>query len=478
MTRRKKIAVIVAALCGCALVFSVAALTVARPLTAKVYHSIRSWYIEYSQKEELEALYDYQPESPERFDVTAVSLPTVQPLTAEEEALYQKTVLAVLQEDPWTPRDLYDAANYLIVPLHYAFYSRDQEKIDAFHQFFTRFSQDLNGADTYEYRADVARIGDALHFNYFVSEYLRLCAMSGQVTESLPVLYQEVYQDTVVMFEETMDGWTSLGSYRKRLEQVLLHREFPRSFDSALSGAELATVAALCNLRVVAKFMDYEDTQLLQDAALLGYLVYQDPEIITPTQKGGFLFQVGVWSDYPDMQYAGNREVTPDMQPNPRDDIVMDTNHFAMYIPWMLSFQLAQTYQEQYDLFTRRREELANQFVHYVIQYEDGAPLATTFMDGTCGVYRYDYHGDGIGEQGYSLSSSLLLGRWALLDDPRITEVYGDLLAQFPLSTGMENPYYDYATVREQNPFFDSDTAFDNGMMECITTVAYCLYAD
>ena len=99
MTRRKKIAVIVAALCGCALVFSVAALTVARPLTAKVYHSIRSWYIEYSQKEELEALYDYQPESPERFDVTAVSLPTVQPLTAEEEALYQKTVLAVLQED-------------------------------------------------------------------------------------------------------------------------------------------------------------------------------------------------------------------------------------------------------------------------------------------------------------------------------------------------------------------------------------------
>lgn len=144
----------------------------------------------------------------------------------------------------------------------------------------------------------------------------------------------------------------------------------------------------------------------------------------------------------------------------------------------MLSFQLAQTYQEQYDLFTRRREELANQFVHYVIQYEDGAPLATTFMDGTCGVYRYDYHGDGIGEQGYSLSSSLLLGRWALLDDPRITEVYGDLLAQFPLSTGMENPYYDYATVREQNPFFDSDTAFDNGMMECITTVAYRLYAD
>lgn len=250
MTRRKKIAVIVAALCGCALVFSVAALTVARPLTAKVYHSIRSWYIEYSQKEELEALYDYQPESPERFDVTAVSLPTVQPLTAEEEALYQKTVLAVLQEDLWTPRDLYDAANYLIVPLHYAFYSRDQEKIDAFHQFFTRFSQDLNGADTYEYRADVARIGDALHFNYFVSEYLRLCAMSGQVTESLPVLYQEVYQDTVACLrrlwmdgpalEVTANGWSRsccTGSFPAPLTVRSPEQSWPQWPRCAISGS-------------------------------------------------------------------------------------------------------------------------------------------------------------------------------------------------------------------------------------------------
>ena len=40
------------------------------------------------------------------------------------------------------------------------------------------------------------------------------------------------------------------------------------------------------------------------------------------------------------------------------------------------------------------------------------------------------------------------------------------------MSAGMDNPYFDYATTREQNPFFDMDTAFDNGMMECMVTLA------
>ena len=66
----------------------------------------------------------------------------------------------------------------------------------------------------------------------------------------------------------------------------------------------------------------------------------------------------------------------------------------------------------------------------------------------------------------------LLLGWWSLLDDGRITQIYEDILAQFPMSAGMDNPYYDYGTTREQNSFFDADTAFDNGMMECLVTLA------
>ena len=176
--------------------------------------------------------------------------------------------------------------------------------------------------------------------------------------------------------------------------------------------------------------------------------------------------------DYPGYEYAGNLEITPDIQPKPREDIVSDSSHSARFALWLTSFQQAQDYQEQYDLFQLRREQLANQLVNYVIVYENGIPLATTFMDGTCGVYRYSYNSEGVGHQGYSLSGTLLLGWWSFLDDPRITQVYRDILVQFPMSAGMDNPYFDYATTREQNPFFDMDTAFDNGMMECMVALA------
>ena len=93
-------------------------------------------------------------------------------------------------------------------------------------------------------------------------------------------------------------------------------------------------------------------------------------------------------------------------------------------------------------------------------------------MDGTCGVYRYSYDSTGVGYQGYSLSGTLLLGWWSFLEDARITQVYEDILKQFPMKAEKDNPYFDYATTREQNPYFDMDTAFDNGMMECMVMLA------
>lgn len=37
------------------------------------------------------------------------------------------------------------------------------------------------------------------------------------------------------------------------------------------------------------------------------------------------------------------------------------------------------------------------------------------------------------------------------------------------------NPYFDHAIIREQNPYFGMDTAFDNGMFQCMTTCAAAL---
>ena len=361
---------------------------------------------------------------------------------------------------------MYDTAHHLMVPMYYAFLSRDNEKIDAFHEFFARFCEDVCGEDRYGFCVERLTVNH-LQFCYFASEYLKLCAITEEPYAS--ELYDFVYKFVSQEFESGKDGWTGLSGFRARVESILLHVEFPRSFDSALTDVELYMLAILCDLRVTARLCDFEEYDVLGDAAILAYRIYTDSNIITETENGGFLFQVGVWKDYPDYEYAGNLEIVPEMEPSTRDNIVSDSSHFARQALWLTSFQQAQEYREQYNLFQIRRKQLANQFINYVIHYVDGMPLATTFMDGTFGVYRYS---DGVGYQGYSLSTTLLMGWWSFLDDARVCNVYKNILSLFPMTATLSNPYYDYMTTRERNPFFDMASVFDCGMLECIVALA------
>lgn len=468
MSKRNKIVLCVLFSLLC---IGILALTPFRPVTTKVYHCVCRLYSEMTKKQAVNEVYTYKPTSSEKYDVAREQLPEPAPLSEDEQALYKSTVSVLLQEDLWTERDMYDAAHYLMVPMHYAFDSGDSEKIAQFHQFFVRFYQDITGSDIYDFSEQTPDV-NLMQFYYFCCEYLRLCALTGELSTTPDGLYNYLYRQVEYLYTGVPGNWNSEKNYMTRAEQILLHKEYPYSYYSALADPDLFPLASLCDLRVVAKLSGQEDTPLLKKAASLAYRIFTDTTLITETAQGGYLFQVGVWKDHSDYAYSGNTEITPNIQPLMREDIVSDSSHFMRQALWLTSFQQAQDYQEQYDLFQTRREQLANQLVNYVINYMDGIPLATTFMDGTCGVYRYSYNSGGIGHQGYSLSGTLLLGWWSFLDDARITQVYEDILTQFPMSAGMDNPYFDYATTREQNPFFDMDTAFDNGMMECIVMLS------
>ena len=119
----------------------VLALTVFRPVTAKVYHNIRCLYEDFALQKIRAELYDYQPDSEQRVDVTDFTLSVPEALTAEEEALYARTVSQVLTQQLWAERDMYDAAYTLMVPMHFAFSRNDQEKWRNFMAFLTVFSK-------------------------------------------------------------------------------------------------------------------------------------------------------------------------------------------------------------------------------------------------------------------------------------------------------------------------------------------------
>lgn len=449
----------------------VLALTVFRPVTAKVYHNIRCLYEDFALQKIRAELYDYQPDSEQRVDVTDFTLSVPEALTAEEEALYARTVSQVLTQQLWAERDMYDAAYTLMVPMHFAFSRNDQEKMEEFHGFFDRFFQDISTEDTQSFLEQPYNV-DRIQFLYFCCEYLRLCALTGTYDQAPEGLYNYLYDEMEYIFTEIPGNWGVEKNAQAHIEQVLLGKTYSRSYYGSLSDYDLIPLAGLCDLRVIASLTGKSDTKLMKEAAHLAYSLYSNPYVITETEKGGWLFQVGVCSDYPDFQYVGNAEVTPDIQPKPREDIVGDSSHFMEHALWLSSFQQAQTYQEYFDLFQLRQEQLANQLINYVIQYVDGKPLATTFMDGTCGVYRYSYNAEGVGHQGYSLSCGLLYGWWSFLGDARIDEIYADLLDQFPMTADLDNPYFDYATTREQNPFFDMNTSLENGMAECMVMLA------
>ncbi len=392
------------------------------------------------------------------------------PLSEEQQAFYDRTVKVLLGEDLWTARDMYDASHYLMIPMHYAFRARDEEAIALFADFFARFTQDITGDDRYGFQqyAFLQR----LQFLYFSSQFMCLCAASGRpdlIPDALPTV---AYDCAETYLLHTEANWNTEDTVMEHLQQMLVGKQYPYSYYSLTEDLDGFDLAILCDLNCLARLLGERPEELTVTAGQLVYEIYTSPLFNQETELGGWLLQVGGWADHPDFAYAGNAEITQDIQPRKRDDIPWDSSHFSRWPLYLRSYMSAQTDQTHWDLFALRRRQLANQMVNYVLKNADGLWLATTFMDGTNGVYRYSYNTEGVGLEGYSLSGTLLLGWWSMLEDARITSVYQDIYNAFPMRGDRSNPYFDYATKREQNPFFDMDTAFETGMFECIVACA------
>lgn len=395
---------------------------------------------------------------------------TAEPLTEEEQALYDDTVKVLLKEDLWTARDMYDACHYLMIPMHYAFRAGDEEAIQLFADFFARFTGDVTGADVYQF--EEVSLLNRLHFFYLCTQYMNLCAANGYdglIPAELPALAQTCAADYLL---NSTANWGTEPTVIEHIRQVIAGKEYSRRYYGTIEDFDMFTLAVLCDLKCLHTMRGTEYDEVLDTAADLTYQLFLSPALNVETEQGGWLFQPGVYYDHSDMVYAGHETITEGMEPMLREDVPSDSSHSHRLPLFLRSYQSAQTDQTGWDLFALRREQLANQMVNYVLKNVDGHWLTTTFMDGTNGVYRYSYHEEGVGLEGYDLSGTFLLGWWSLLEDSRITAVYQDILGTFPMEGNRSNPYFDHATVREQNPYFDMDTAFDKGMFECIAACA------
>lgn len=395
---------------------------------------------------------------------------TAEPLDEVEKERYEDIITELLDEDLWTTQDAYDTAHYLMVPMHYAYKSSNQNYVNMYQAFFNRFVDDvILGNDNYGFKE--LPILYQLHFSYLISQYLVLSYANGYPVDNQELLFDFVEDVSYKLLFGVKCGWTGEKNFVTRVEKVLDGYEYEYKYQSAIPDNIWFSLAILSDSKVIDEQRYYKN-KYAAEIDDLAYRIFSDEKQNVVTEDGGWLFQVGAWSDYKDYNYAGNEKIYPEIQPKIREDITNDSSHF-LRIPLMLhSYLSAQTEDKKIKLFQNRIQQLSYQMKNKVLKNIDGKWLTTTFMDGTNGVYRYEYHESGVGIEGYDLSGSFLLGWWSFLEDPDIKNVYIDILNLFPMEGNQSNPYFDHTTVRQQNKYFDADTAFVNGMYELLVACA------
>lgn len=367
--------------------------------------------------------------------------------TESEDQFTSSIIMDLLDEELWNARDIADASHVLMMPMYYVFKSGNETGIQKYTEFFQRFVH-----SPAEF-SDLSRL-QRMQFLYLGTQFMKL---GGEVDGLKEIVLENASADLT-----TVATWKVEPTIKEHLIQVLAHKEYKNSYYSMIVDGDFYTLACLCDLASLG--MEDDDISFAVDYVAE---LFTDPMINTETEEGYWLFQVGIGRDYKDYEYAGNEASYEGMGPKEKEDIVTDSSHFRRMPLWLISYRDAQ---ENGELFDKRIAQLGKLFSEKVLHQVNGYWVTTTFIDGSNGVFRYDYHGDGNSIEGYDQAGgTLFLGYWIMLGNDKIRDVYRDISEKLPLPADSSNPYYDNGiTVREQNSIMDRNACWNNGLMEIL----------
>ncbi len=322
----------------------------------------------------------------------------------------------------------------LMVPLHAAFHLQDAQWERSFADHFSRLAANPSTLA----KEDLGR----LEYLYVASQFIVLAQVSKQqdlIPPGLPELLFSQIQN--VWVKEPAWQWERQpfpGGARERTLWRLDNRQVKKSYLRAINDVDFFVFAIAGDLKAYGGTPAQQKAwnQLLDDVISIARRTFTQE--VVPQPGGGWLFQPGVWTDHPEYQFAGNKEIQPGLKPAPVPGISQDSSHSLRFPLWLTS--LMQAYppkSEGYQYFEGLRSGLEKQFVNKVlVKPYNNFPCyrINNFMNGLNGVYRYNYEsfGPGRGYGPYELSGSMLYGWWAFLGTDRVLGVYRDMAAAFP----------------------------------------------
>lgn len=374
--------------------------------------------------------------------------PTVAVVDDREDQLWKTNVTPLLAAPLWSsPARAYSAGHVLMVPMHAAFSDRNHARQKEFSDQFKKYMTE--GKDQFTDWGNPPRL-NFLQYLYLPTRFAVLAAEADQ-TELIP--------DGMLSWisNKIFDLWTTENSItygrgpftgmKERLQYKLSMRSASKSYYRAIIDEERFLFAEAADLRayerITGKKLPHSET--LTDILDLAKEVYSTRGVDQP--GGGWLFEPGIWTDHPDYVYAGQSSKTPGMSQNPRPGIGEDTSHSHRMPLWLTS--LANAYPSGHanrSFYEGLRSKLERQFFDRVLikpSADFPGYRTTNFMDGSNGVYRYNYKalGEGNGYDSYELSGTFTLGWWTFLGTDRIRAAYADEASKFPLPTNVLKVY-------------------------------------
>lgn len=391
--------------------------------------------------------------------------------------LWAETAGELLREPIWLPELSYDAANALMLPLHYSF--SDAGTAGYRSQFRAVMDRYLNET-TLLFDENTLRVSQ---FSYLISQYLVLAKERGYWSKTEERLYKRLltlveffwfYRIRYdVTFQYKFAGLAQRVSWKARSESTT------PPHNRAVVDEEWFMMAIAGDLIAIGMAADFDKQKMLTkiaedscDAVRKAGRFYED---------GAWRFQPGVWSTHPDFLYAGNDSVAPGLQKRIVADIGLDTGHAHRFPLWLRSLARGPSDSKCHELYVKALDGFRKQFVDRVlVKSSSGLPLLENFLDGSNGVYRYGYAT--LGEsQGYGpneMSGSLVNGWYAFLGGKELQEAFQSLETRIVSKEAIPEEYKGPLSSRERHPFFSQDNYWKNGFAELHVVLAKLISAN
>jgi len=350
-------------------------------------------------------------------------------------SLWNRSAKPALQQDLWLPESSYNCGHFLMVPMHGAFALKKENWLQDLKAHFSRL------ADSGYAKLDSSNYLYKIQYCYFASEYLRLCYENDRRDLVPPALEDSLFNtvsdrwlhNAIWHWWHRKAAFATFPSMQKSMAWKLYDKKIKKpTYQKAVVDDDLFTMAVGVDLLRIKMLKGDSIPAVLIE--IQGDMYRTFKERGTFQEDGSYQFQAGWWTDHYDYRYASYDKYEEKLHPKPVKGIGEDATHAIRYPLWL------NTLKASYAAGSEASQELSNiqhgmalQFRTKVLVMPNGEfPFyrLNNYMDGTNGLYRWNYSGRSNATLPFGNSGTLYLGWWGFLPDPTLKALYKGVAQQ------------------------------------------------